>query len=211
MEGDSVKQNKKKVALIVALVLLLTLAGAAGTWAFFTREAIATNVITTGTVEMELYEMQDENGELKEYPNEPIGNVMPGLSVSKIPYIENVGTQPFWTRAKVTVTILGADGQPLPTEVEGVEMVSVNVDGEAWLLKDGWYYYTAPLNPGEDGHGDSVQLFTEASFAPEMGNAYQGCHVEIDVQAQAVQTKNNPIPADGDVTDIPGWPAEKSE
>ena len=138
MEGDSVKQNKKKVALIVALVLLLTLAGAVGTWAFFTREAIATNVITTGTVEMELYEMQDENGELKEYPNEPIGNVMPGLCVSKIPYIEKVGTQPFWTRAKVTVTILGADGQPLPTEVEGVEMVSVNVDGEAWLLEDGW-------------------------------------------------------------------------
>ena len=43
-----------------------------------------------------------------------------------------------------------------------------------------------------------------------MNNTYQNCSVQIDVSAQAVQVKNNPVPADG-YTAITGWPQENAE
>ena len=54
MEGDSVKHKKKALAMLLALVLLIAAVG--GTLAMFTREARATNVITTGTVDITLTE-----------------------------------------------------------------------------------------------------------------------------------------------------------
>ena len=58
--------------------------------------------------------------------------------------------------------------------------------------------------------GDKVALFTEVAFAETMPNEYQDCTVEIDISAQAVQVKNNPVPEAG-YTTIPGWPAEIEE
>ena len=134
---------KKRLAIAGVIAAVLALC-ALGTLAYFTAEGRATNVITTGTVELTLHEMQQgADGQLAEYPDEPITGVMPGQSVSKIPYVENSGSQPFYTRVKVAVTVTGADGAPLPGDV-----VSLNVDARKWLQKDGWYYccllYTSP-------------------------------------------------------------------
>lgn len=39
-----------------------------------------------------------------------------------------------------------------------------------------------------------------------MGNDYQNCTVTMNLQAQAVQAKNNPVPLTGTVLDVKGWP-----
>ena len=57
------------------------------------------------------------------------------------------------------------------------------------------------------GEENRVALFDTVTFAADMGNAYQNCTVDIDIEAQAVQVKNNPIPAGGTVLDVQGWPA----
>ena len=214
MEGDSV--NKKKKTVIVLALLLLLLAAVGGTYAYFTYEGRATNVITTGTVEIMLEEKMLVDGEEQSYPEDTITDVMPGTTRSKIPYVENVGTASCYVRAKATVKIVGADGEELPLVLENEEPVlSFDVDGETWVpaadaeTGEEWYICKTVLNPAADAEssGDRVKLFSTVAFSPDMGNEYQGCTVTIDVVAQAVQVKNNEMTGD-DVTTILGWPAE---
>lgn len=203
MEGDPV--NKKKKTLLLLSLLLLLLAAVGGVYAAFTYEGRATNVITTGTVELSLTE------ELAEGQWDALENttgdgttsvtyhfkdvVMPGQTVAKKPVLTNVGTADFYARARVIVTITAADGrEQLPNDC-----VRFSV-GDDWLLgDDGWYYYCTAMAPA-----DAAVLFENVSFAGGMGNAYQGCSVTIDVVAQAVQMKNN---VSADVTAVQGWPA----
>ena len=207
MEGDSVKHKKKALAMLLALVLLIAAVG--GTLALFTREARATNVITTGTVDITLTEtgsgtpIEDPDGN---QTGLAFTNIMPGTAVTKTPNIENTGTADAYVRAIVTVTIKAADGvTELPS---GAPVVTFNIDGGKWVTKSGeqYYYYNKVLTPGE-----SVDLFNQVTFDPAMGNEYQGCTVTVSIQAQAVQAKNNEIPVGGSILDVKGWPADPAE
>ena len=193
----------KKKLLALALMTIFVSLLALGSAAYFTAEGRATNVITTGAVEMDLQEMQLVDGEEVPYPDEIITGVMPGRTISKIPYVVGEeATQPFYTRVKAQLTITLADGKVAETN----EYVAPNYDEENWILgEDGWWYYQGQIKAG-----DKVALFTEVAFAETMPNEYQDCTVEIDISAQAVQVKNNPVPEAG-YTAIPGWPAEIEE
>ena len=84
-------------------------------------------------------------------------------------------------------------------------MVQYNVpaaNASKWVKDGQWYYYTEPLAGG----ADTASLIETVHFAAEMDNRYQDCTIELSVEAEAVQSKNNPIPAGKDVTKIPGWP-----
>jgi len=188
----------KKRMLSLALMTIFISLMALGSAAYFTVEGRATNIITTGTVEMELQEMQLVGEEEIPYPTQTITGVMPSQKVSKIPYIVGVeGTQPFYTRVKVDVTVLVEE----KVDEAGLKYILINYDTENWEQgADGWWYYK-----GEVEAKDRVALFTEVTFAPEMPNEYQNCTVTIDVSAQATQVKNNPVPEAG-YTAIVGWP-----
>ena len=211
MEGDSVKHKKKALAMLLALVLLIAAVG--GTLALFTREARATNVITTGTVDITLTEtgsgtpIEDPDGN---QTGLAFTNIMPGTTVTKVPTVTNTGTADAYVRAIVTVTIKAADGvTELPTVLRsGAPVVTFNIDGGKWVTKAGeqYYYYNKVLTPGE-----SVDLFNQVTFSPAMGNEYQGCTVTVSIQAQAVQAKNNEIPVGGSILDVNGWPADPAE
>lgn len=192
---------KKRKLLVTLLILsLLLIAGAAGTVAYFTTEGRATNVITTGTVQLALDErmLVEAGGELTEqpYPDKILTGVLPGNRVSKIPYVINTGDEPFYARVRVDISILSADGRtPLPLAPVSTDLC------DGWTEKNGWLYLEESLAPDE-----RQAPFTVVCFDPAMGNEYQNCTVTVDVIAQAVQVKNNPIPAGGSVTDVPGWP-----
>lgn len=207
MEGDSVKHKKKALAMLLALVLLIAAVG--GTLALFTREARATNVITTGTVDITLTEtgsgtpIEDPDGN---QTGLAFTNIMPGTTVTKVPTVTNTGTADAYVRAIVAVTIKAADGV---TELRSrAPVVTFNIDGGKWVTKAGeqYYYYNKVLTPGE-----SVDLFNQVTFDPAMGNEYQGCTVTVSIQAQAVQAKNNEIPVGGSILDVNGWPADPAE
>lgn len=189
------KHKKTKAAALILALLLILLAGAGGVLAYFTTEGRATNVITTGTVDLQLTGMggrtEDGTGIA-----EITANVMPGTAVELAPVIRNVGTAAFYTRAKVTVTVTGADKEPLPAEC-----VEITVP-DGWTLSGGWYYYTQALAPAGE-----APLFDGLAFDRDMGNQYQGCTVTVTVAAQGVQVKNNEMTGT-DVTSIKGWPAE---
>lgn len=188
----------KKKILTLALTTIFISLMALGSAAYFTVEGRATNIITTGTVDMALEEMQLVGEEEVPYPGDTITGILPSQKVSKIPYVVGVeGTQPFYTRVKVDVTVL-VKGE---ADTEGLQYIDLNYDTENWAQgADGWWYYK-----GEVEAKDRVALFTEVAFAPEMPNEYQDCTVTVAVSAQATQVKNNPVPEAG-YTAIVGWP-----
>ena len=199
--------NKKKVIAVLVIVLCLSVLGDA-TMAYFTAKDTAHNVITTGNVDIELVEKQNRDGILVDYPSEPISGVMPGTEVSKIVSVRNTGTGDAWVRLRVakSLTLAANPPEPLPEgQTADPELIRIVFDDSQWIKDGEWFYCKEPLPAGKS----TTPLFKSVTFAPEMGNAYQGCTANILVDAQAVQVKNNPLPASGNYAEIPGWPVTK--
>ena len=185
--------SRKKQKIILAAVLMICMAiCAAGTLAYFTAEETAYNVITTGILSMDLVE-ETTGGE--PWPEDGISGVMPGMDVDKIPYVENDGGIDFWTRMSVSMKVTGENGKELSTKY-----ISLNLDKTNWTEKDGYYYYNGVVEPGRE----TEPLFTKVSFSTEMPDAYMNARIEIDVHAEAVQSRNN---GDSALT-AGGWKAE---
>ena len=180
----------KRKLLLIAVVIICCATLGFGSVAYFTASATAVNVITSGSIRIAIVEQQqNEDGTMAPYPEEAIP-VMPGAEVSKIVTIRNEAEQEAWVRAKVTIAVLDADGEPM----EVPEGMIVLGGGAAWKEKDGFFYYTKPLA----GAAETESLFETVTFDAEaMDNAYQGCTVTVSVAAQALQVKNIPLETDG--------------
>ena len=188
--------KKRIFALAVVLTCLAILAST--TLAYFTDIGIARNVITSGGIDIRIVEQQLVDGNLVDYPGEPI-LVMPDTAVSKIVSVQNTD-EPAWIRASYTVTVYDIEGKPMDIPAEELAtVIGIAPDTTNWTMKDGWFYYNTAVKTGETTH----PLFEEVVFSgPHMDNKYQNCTAVIDIDAQAVQTANN-----GDtVWNALGWP-----
>lgn len=199
----------KRKLLILSVLAICVAILAAGTLAYFNAEDSAHNVITSGGVNIQLVEKtKGENGALIDFPEGGLSGVMPGTEASKIVSVTNTGASEAWIRVKMEIAIHSSDGKDLPTELnigeEPIAVITPNVmDG--WVAgADGYYYYHDPVAP----QGSTTNFMETVQFAPQMGNEYQSCTAILSISAQAVQTANNSIPQNGDVTDVLGWPAE---
>ena len=187
-----VKSGMKKRMLTAALALCCLAVLATGTLAYFTAEETAQNVITMGSLKMELVEL-DEKGE----PWEDVENIVPGMEVTKEAFVKNTGTVDFYTRVKITKTFVPAQGEEKPEL--NTKLVRLDINEKYWEPgNDGFYYYKKPVAPGEE----TKPLFTTVTFSTEMGNEYQNVKVIIDLDAQAVQSRNNGESA----LEATGWP-----
>lgn len=186
-----VKSGMKKRMLTAALALCCLAVLATGTLAYFTAEETAQNVITMGSLKMELVELNEEG---KPWTN--VENIVPGMEVTKEAFVKNTGTVDFYTRVKITKRFVNEQGKKLPELNTG--LVELNLSEDWKLDEDGFYYYTESVKPGEE----TEPLFTTVTFSTKMGNEYQNVKVIIDLDAQAVQSRNN-----GDsATKATGWP-----
>lgn len=186
---------KRKILCLSVIAIMLAIL-AAGTIAYFTAEGRARNVITTGSVEIELKEWADEN---KTEPFKNLEGVMPNTTVTKIAEIKNIGKSDAWIRVKIQKSIeLKYEGNP------DTDLVELNLNDRDWITDGEYYYYKNALKPGET----TTPIFTSVTFKAAMGNEYQDAKATVDVYAQAVQTANNPA-TDGDVKTVKGWPASE--
>ena len=187
---------KRKLVLTSAVVLILALL-AAGTFAYFTKDARATNVITTGTISIQLNDSitggtEKENGWT-------LSGVMPGQAVEKAVSVTNTGTSPAWLRVKLDISVTGANGKPLDLTFGDKQDVLTFTTGDGWFYHDGYYYYSAPVAEKTS----TADFFAKTDgqptlmLNPQLPNDYQGCTVTVAVQAQAVQVKNNDTDANG--------------
>lgn len=187
---------KRKLTMVAVLAICLSLL-TYGTVAFFTAEDQAHNVITTGSIDIQLDEWADADKTVP-FPEDGVSNVMPGAEVTKIVEVTNKGENAAWIRVNVDKAIELAEG------VEGkvdLDLVGLDVNEEHWTLgEDGFYYYKEALEPGKT----TEPLFTAVSFDKDMDNLYQNATVQVDVKAYATQVANNGSSA----LDATGWPAE---
>jgi len=189
---------KKKILLISALAALFAVA-VSGTLAYFTADEVAHNIITSGSVEIDLVEKtQLPDGTLADFPQEGISGILPGMVVSKIVSVANTGLSEAWIRVKIEAKIVSADGKELSGKLpNGSPVMSFEIS-ENWVEKDGYYYYKNPVAPGKN----TDELMKEVVFDLLMGNEYQNCTANLIVSAEAVQTANN-----GEtVFEAAGWP-----
>lgn len=189
---------KMKIILVCALVLCIGVS-VLSTVAFFTAEDTARNVITAGSLDIEVIEEQkNEKGELTPYPKEAV-QVLPGAKVSKIVTVKNNDAEAY-IRIKLDITVKDAEGNTL--DANGAVLTACS--NEMWKVRetdDGWLYYNGAVKTGEI----TLPVIENVEFSPEMGDEFQGATAEINVKAQAVQTANNGT----DVFSAQGWPEEK--
>ena len=183
---------KKKLCVVALLVICLAMA-AYGTSAYFTYEETAINVITSGSIKVELQEWSDTGNGL--VPFEDLESVLPGTEISKIVQVKNIGGQSAWVRVSADKDIHLAEG--VDGEVD-ISLLSYDLNTEFWTEKDGFYYYNTILQPNEA----TEPLFTKVIFSATMSNMYQNSRAVIDVTAQATQVANNGTCA----LDAAGWP-----
>ena len=107
---------KRKLVLTSAVVLILALL-AAGTFAYFSKDTRATNVITTGTINIELNDSITGGTVVKDgdkVTGYTISGVMPGQPVEKIVSVTNTGTSPAWLRVKLDISVtVREDGETI--------------------------------------------------------------------------------------------------
>ena len=196
---------KRKLVLTSAVVLILALL-AAGTFAYFTKNARATNVITTGTISIQLNDEIKETGAEKTDTGWTLSGVMPGQAVEKAVSVTNTGTSPAWLRVKLDIGVtVGAEKMPLIFG-NGEQVLTFTPqmkEGKGWFLaEDGYYYYSKPVAADDE----TERLFQSGTLMlnPQLPNDYQGCTVTVAVQAQAVQVKNNNIYVDASGAEVMG-------
>lgn len=191
--------RKRKVLACAVLLACLSM-GAYGSLAYFTADATATNVITSGNIKIDLKEtaISENDGQPILFENKT--GVMPGNEISKIVQVVNTGDQPAYIRIRLEKVITLADG------VQGepdLSLVTCNLNIADWIEKDGYYYYKNQLHSGQT----TEPLFTSVIFDKTMGNMYQESKAEIKVFAQATQVVHNGTSA----LDAQGWPKDKTE
>ncbi len=183
---------KMKISVIALVAVLLTVMSQA-TLAYYQTVGKATNVVTSGNIQFMIHEKTDQG---TEFPKEGV-YIVPGDIVSKQVSIENDCAHPFYLRVKI---VYGVNSQELSAE----ECFKLNINEEHWELHDGWYYYKGIVSPGET----TPNVFSHVEMVgSKIDNSYIGKTLTLTVNAQAVQSENNPI-SNGNTYTASGWPAE---
>ena len=186
--------NKIKAKFtVVALVAIAITFLSQGTLAYYSTVGKATNVVTSGNIQLIIHETTEQG---TEFPKEGV-YIVPGDVVSKKVSIENDCNHPFYLRVKM---VYGVDSQELTAE----DCFKLNINEEHWELHDGWYYYKGIVEPGQT----TPNVFSHVEIVgSKVDNSYIGKTLTLTVNAQAVQSENNPI-TDGNIYTAIGWPAE---
>lgn len=175
------KFSFKKIALVVASLALVAVLAVGATLAWFTDSQEAHNVVTFGNVKISLTEPnfafdKEEDGKLVKI------DVVPGEEISKDPTIQNTGNNACYVRAKVEIS-----GDLLDVKTEDEIRACLDIqDGWTYNAEDGYYYYSAVLDP----NSDAIKLFTTVTLPKAWSNEVANKTFNIDVTAEAVQSQN---------------------
>ena len=184
----------KMKLLTFALIAMVITFFSQGTLAYYQAVGKATNVVTSGNLRLVIHEKTAAGTPF------PEGGVyiIPGDIVSKEVSVENDCEHPFYLRVKI---LYGVDSKELSAE----DCFRLNINTAHWEYYEGWYYYQGIVEPGK---------FTENVFSQveivgsQVDNSYIGKTLSLTVNAQAVQSENNPL-SEGKIHTASGWPAEQ--
>lgn len=184
---------KLKIAVVALAAIALTFVNQ-GSAAYYQTVGKATNVVTSGNIQFIIHEMTDQG---TAFPKEGV-YIVPGDIVSKQVSIESDCEHPFYLRVKI---VYGINSQTLSAE----DCFKLNINEAYWEALDGWYYYKGIVEPGQT----TPHVFSHVEIVgAKVDNSYIGKTLSLTVNAQAVQSENNPL-TDGKIHTAAGWPKEQ--
>lgn len=153
--------NNRLTALLLSMVLLIVIA-IGGTVAYLvTKDEPVKNTFTPSHVACEVTE--NFNGTVKENVN-----------------VRNTGNTEAYIRVKLVTYRVNDQGQ----HIGGTAIIPNFAPGTNWVLYDGYYYYTLPVEPGEKPATDLIQSITLTGPYTDADGGKQ----VIEVMAEAIQS-----------------------
>lgn len=181
----------KLLILVSALVVLCSIA--TGTVAYYTKNATAANVVTTGNIKLELIETTNEN---KAFPEEGVV-VIPGATVSKIVTVKNTSKNPAFVRIQLSKLV---SDQNLQEDFMENDILTTDFNSKDWTVgKDGFIYYNKILEPGKETAPVIKEVYINGL---KTDNKYRGVNFTLQIDAYGVQSKNNGTK----YSEAAGWP-----
>lgn len=176
---------------VIALIAMLLTFFSQGSLAYYSVTGKATNVVTSGNIQFSIHETTDQG---LPFPEEGV-YILPGDVVSKRVTIESECEHPFYLRVR---PVYGINSEELSVE----DCFKLNIDEAQWKWVDGWYYYLGIVEP----KAETPAVFSHVEIVgSKVDNAYLGSTLQLTVEAQAVQSENNPIEGN-DPSSALGWP-----
>ena len=189
--------NRKSIVFVVLIIeiCLITILSLA---AFITINSTAKNIITFGSLKIELIETTlDKNNKEVIINNDDILDITHTKELTRIIKVKNVGKQDYFTR--VGFNLIGIDSNN--NQFDATKYVGFTVDTTDWIYKDGWYYYKNIVKAEEI----TKNLLTQLEFdVNSITSNYPSGSFKLDIKAEAVQAKNNAE----NVLDVLGWPSK---
>ena len=177
--------------LLIALAAILATVLTQPTLAYYTTIGKATNVVTSGGIQLKIHEKTADGSN---FPADGV-YVIPGDIVSKQVSVENTCDHPFYLRVKL---VSGATNQTLDPD----DCLKLDINTRDWTCLDGFYYYNHVLQPGEL----TPTLFNQVQIVgSHVDRTHIGSALSLTVNAYAVQSENNPAEHPWQAS---GWPAE---
>jgi len=178
--------------LLIALAAILMTFFSQQTLAYYSTVGKATNVVTSGDIQLIIHEKTADGSD---FPEDGV-YIIPGDIVSKRVTVENVCNHPFYLRVKLA---RGSDSESLSAD----DVFKLDLNTQDWTVaEDGYIYYNTILQPGET----TVPVFTQVEIVGSKVDQHDvGTTLSLTVTAQAVQSQNNPAAYPWEAS---GWPAE---
>lgn len=202
---------RKRLVIAAAVLGLSAMLTVGASLAFFTDSEEAVNVVTMGSIDIQMNEEVPTPGAgevwkvTKKSGEEGTGleytNILPGATLGKKAEITNIGTNPAYIRENITVTVTGRDGEALSADglefwrsddlgsetklfVWGqLEDADASVREESMTGGSITIYANDILNTTEN-----VYLFSHVRVPASWGNAYAGASIQIQLTAEAIQS-----------------------
>lgn len=181
----------KSKLLLVALAAILVTLLTQPSLAYYTTIGVATNVVTSGNIQLQIHEKTADGSN---FPEEGV-YIIPGDIVSKQVSVENICGHPFYLRVKL---ISSTNNEQLSAE----DCLKMDIDTKNWTYVDGYYYYNSILQPGET----TPVLFSQVEIVgSKVDQSHVGSALSLTVEAYAVQSENNPADYPWEAA---GWPED---
>lgn len=181
----------KSKLLLIALAAILATALTQPTLAYYTTIGKATNVVTSGGIQLQIHEKTADGSD---FSAEGV-YVIPGDIVSKQVSVENICNHPFYLRVKL---VSSTTNEALTPD----DCFKMDIDTQNWTYMDGYYYYNNVLESGQT----TPALFTQVEIVgSKVNQTHIGSTLSLTVNAYAVQSENNPAEYPWNAF---GWPAD---
>ena len=183
-------RSAKLRLLLIAVAAILVSLMSNQTLAYYTVVGTATNVVTSGSVHLQINERTADG---TPFPREGVF-VIPGMRVGKRVTVENVCEHPFYLRVQLVSSVNN-------TQLSAEDCLEMDLNLTDWTLRDdGYLYYNTAVQPGEE----TKPVFTWVEIVgAHVDNSYIGSALTLTVDAYAVQSENNPANTPWEAQ---GWP-----